>query len=218
MKLKSLRYIKDFLLPQQCAGCHTWDQGPLCSVCFQTLELAGERQMQETPSGLQVFGLLNYTGIVREIIHGAKYQGEIWRLQGLCDAIFECIPVTPNLTQSSVVVAVPGDPWRTWTRGYNPAQIIARSVAKWLNVTERSTLIRRRIGGVAQQTLSLSERTKRYDDDTFVPNGSPTGIATETSVIVVDDIVTTGATLRANVRALELMGIQAIPLGLCIGG
>lgn len=218
MKVEIIRHIKDFLLPQQCAGCHTWDEGPLCSDCFQTLELVDEHQLQETPSGLAVFGLLNFTGIVREILHAAKYQGEVWRLQGLCDAIFECIPVTPILTQASVVVAVPGDPWRTWTRGYNPPQIIARSVAKWLNISEISTLIRRRNGGVAQQTLSLSDRTKRYDDDTFVPNRSPVGIATESSVIVVDDIVTTGATIRANVRALERMGLHAIPVGLCIGG
>lgn len=101
-----------------------------------------------------------------------------------------------------VVVAVPVATPRLRQRGYNQAEVIARQVSKELRVPYRQALWRART--TQQVGKTRSERLAGVEG-VFGTRGNLRG----KSVLLVDDVVTTGATLNACATALRVAGAAA---------
>lgn len=90
-------------------------------------------------------------------------------------------------------------------RGFDQAEEVARVVARELRLPCRALL--RRVGSTAQTGRSRHDRLEHGPG--FVGRALPPG----TRVLVVDDVVTTGATLRAAATALEAVGAAPLVYG-----
>jgi predicted amidophosphoribosyltransferase len=99
------------------------------------------------------------------------------------------------------VTWAPTSPSRLARRGYDPAELLARGVARRLGLPCRR-LLRREPGSAPQ---SGKDRTARLTGPRFV--GRPTAPG---RVVVVDDVITTGATLRAAADALRQAGARSV--------
>jgi ComF family protein len=101
-----------------------------------------------------------------------------------------------------VIVPVPVSPWTYFKRGYNQSALLAEQVGKRLNVPVASRALTRR------QTPSQTRlaRKKRFENaaQSFVINAR--AALAGKRVLLVDDIVTTGATLGACARLLKSAG------------
>jgi len=109
-----------------------------------------------------------------------------------------------------VVVPVPTTPRRLRERGFNPARLLALSVAERLEIPLLDALERPREGR-RQVGLPASERAANVRD-AFVSAGALAGSLNHQHVLLVDDVLTTGATGAEAARAAQGCGARAVSL------
>jgi competence protein ComFC len=174
---------------------------PRCRLCGGSregvLEICGEcLQIGERP-WVHAVSAFPFRGAVREAVHRLKYQGSTAVVPVLASAMardWQCY----GHDRLDVVVPVPLHWARQWTRGYNQAELLARFVAGELGLPcER--LLRRRRRTAQQAMLEVAERRKNVRGVFAPARGSR---AAGHHVLLVDDVLTTGATLGEAARTL----------------
>jgi predicted amidophosphoribosyltransferase len=187
------------LLPVDCAACGARGPSP-CSGCLERLRPA---PTLATPPGLDRFSaLLAYEGVGRELVARLKYRNQRAALGGLGRAAAALIVVAPD-----VVTWAPTSAARRGHRGYDQAELLARVVGRALGRPVRRLLVR--LPGRPQTGRDAADRWSgpayRLASTPF--GGGRTRIAGRT-VLVVDDVVTTGATMAAAAAALRPTGAR----------
>ena len=184
----------------RCAGCRT--RGPvLCRTCRFALV---SRPMFPAPDGVVV--ATAYTGRVRAVLLGFKYDNRrpvSAHIAGiLSNRIEEVLATFAMDARLDTVTWAPTSPARRRRRGFDQAELVARGVAARLGLPCRQLLERR--GGTAAQTGRT--RHERLHAPQFVAHPR----AASRRVVVIDDVVTTGATLRAAASALRAAGATLV--------
>ena len=144
-----------------------------------------------------------YEAGLKEAVRRAKFSGQdaAWGWMGL--RLAGTVAAQPWSQGIRAVVAVPSS-WRTrWSRGFNPAELLARPVARRLGVPLRPWL--KKTGKSPPQVgLKRAERLANVAN-AFAARGRPEG-----PVLLVDDVMTTGATVDACARALRSAGAASV--------
>jgi ComF family protein len=142
----------------------------------------------------------------KKVCHALKYRGQL----GLARVL--AAPLAQGLIQAGWpidgVTAVPVHPWRRWQRGYNQAERLARAVAQQVALPYRSVLRRNRY--TRSQTRQQQDQRSRLLADTFAPTAQVTG-----NWLLVDDVITSGTTLRLARQALYRAGASQVKVA-CI--
>jgi ComF family protein len=209
--------LADLVFPCQCSSCDAWDQTWLCPSCESQLTILSPSARHDLRSYSGLGALTEYSGVVKDILHRAKYEDQPWRLVRFTSAIVKRVSDSNWLDGIDLIIPMPGDPWRTWKRGYNPARIIANEIATMANVPLSHPKAFTRRGSKPQQSLSMDERSTRYADEVFTVNKMHLSIPTNRKCLLVDDIGTTGATLRAAAGALAASGFSVEAMVLSVG-
>ena len=155
----------------------------------------------------KVFRLGPYDGALREIILRMKhFTGE-----SLADAMGEAwsLEIMSRIAQArvSVVVPVPLHWYRRWRRGYNQSESLARPLAAKLCLPFRTNVLRR-IRNTPSQTQRGGSARRDNVRGAFVARRDP-GIRGKT-VLLVDDVLTTGSTASEAAKALQQAGAERV--------
>ncbi|MDQ3645508.1 MAG: phosphoribosyltransferase [Actinomycetota bacterium] len=187
--------LDELLGPLRCIGCRR-PGARLCSRC-----VAGHprRSRDEAISGVdRVLAPWAYEGPGRSLILALKLRSELCAASPLVEAIVTAARSEGVL--SSVVTWVPGRRPDIRRRGFDHAEVLARGVAGELGLpAERLVKRSRASGGRDQVGLGRAERLANL---AFAFRARPCG----SSVMLVDDLITTGATAAACAAALRLQG------------
>lgn len=182
------------LFPLQCPSCAAWCRG-VCPVCLPHF---APRSAGSVPEGLDdLWCRFAYDGAVRRLVLAAKATGS----HGWLDEMATLLPRPREVIDRNVVIVT----WATGStahhrqRGYDPAERLARPYARSLGL--RSTALLRRIGGPQEGRSAIDRHALRFT--------CPQPI-THPVVIVVDDVVTTGASLSAAASAVRGAGAHAV--------
>ena len=143
---------------------------------------------------------------VDDLVHGLKYEG--WRqLADLMGGAIARLDAPVPGGGEAAVVPVPTTPGRLRTRGYNQAELLARRVAELKGWPVVPALARRE-GAGSQTTLTRDER-RRNVRGAFHPARDSIHVRGR-GVLLVDDVLTTGATVSAAADALCEAGATEI--------
>lgn len=139
-----------------------------------------------------------YDGAVKELVLGLKFGRDLAAARAAASLLAPLLAET----QFDAVTSVPSAPGRYRRRGYNPSALIARQLAAQLALPYRELLGRlhhaEQIGARRQERFAQVEGA-------FYARGTAAG-----RVLVVDDVLTTGATLGACARALRTAGAREV--------
>jgi ComF family protein len=204
--------LADFLVglavPRLCWSCSGLARRgePLCGGCR-----AGLRRLAAEPvlaSGLGVWAPVAYSGPARDLVRALKFRGAV----GLADAMAAQIVANgpPGMVEGRTVVPVPLHPRRLRSRGYNQAAAIAEAVGRRAHLPVRDCLVR--------SVLSVTQIGRNRVERTAGPAGTigirasaeAPALADGGRVVLVDDVVTTGATLGACRDALAAHGARDV--------
>lgn len=155
---------------------------------------------------LQLEWCAPFTGVTRHALHALKYAGE----QRLAGPVGRAVAARWRVASAGgdLLVPVPVHAARRRERGYDQAELIAAVASEALGVPWRPALIRSR-ATAAQYRLDRRHRASNVHD-AFELRAGATPVVAGRWVVLVDDIVTTGATLVACADALLAAGAVAV--------
>jgi ComF family protein len=222
--------LADLALPPQCLACdrHVARLGGLCPVCwggFRLIErpyceqlgipfaydlgagaLSAEAIADPPPFG-RCRAVAHFDEVARTLVHGLKYRDHVelahwmggWMTRAGADVIAD----------ADIIAPVPLHRYRLWMRRFNQSAALAQAVAQQAGKSVAPALLKR-VRATAQQVgLSATERDKNVRGAFRVMPEERPEIAGR-RVLLVDDVYTTGATVKAATRALIRGGAGAV--------
>lgn len=197
----ALRGALALVSPVDCAGCGAQNL-ELCPRCRERLRAAP--LVAALPDGTPLVSALEYSGVVRDVVLEFKQTGR-WRLgRELGPALVAALAVVHGLEGSATglsVVAVPSSAAGLRRRGYDPVHVLLSAAC----VAPVKPGLRIRGSSGSQKARSKSERAASR-----VGSMRCSSRVAGRSVVVVDDVATTGATLLEASRAAREAGATVI--------
>jgi len=215
--------ILDFIYPPVCLACGgdlQENDRLVCESCWQSIKTVHPEDdlYQQFLAKLTGDGLISRLfspfyfekeGKLQAIIHGLKYQGYTSLGVKAGRKIGELIRASDGLSKADVLVPVPLHPQKKRERGYNQSEFICRGIEEVTGISVRTDLLRRKKYTVSQTQLSFEER-KENVGDAFEINEKRRGDISGKSIILVDDVITTGSTINACAGALDDAGAKRV--------
>jgi ComF family protein len=199
-KLRAVPSIASLLAPPLCWGCRRpAERGrPLCRACARGLRRL-EGELVEV-AGVRCFAPVAYEGPARQLVRALKFGAALAVARAMAAAIVAGAPAG-LFGGVARLVPVPQAPARARTRGFNQAAVIAAALAERTGRAVVPCLAR--AGPPASQVGR--GRTERAGALAGAMQASPEAAGLGRALLV-DDVVTTGATLAAGARALARAG------------
>ncbi|WP_166356223.1 ComF family protein [Phytoactinopolyspora limicola] len=205
----------DLAFGRTCAGCGTAPGATLCDICRADL-LGPASPPREVPgtTGLRVVAAAAYAGAAGTIVVQHKERGRLGLSRPLGEALAVAVTALaagdscPNHKHQAVVmVPVPSRPSSTRARGHDPVLRMTRRAASVLRRSgAEATVVTglRHVRGVADQAGLGRVRRETNLHGAMAVRGLARRLLAGHCVVLVDDVMTTGATLREAARALAV--------------
>lgn len=221
--LQIFRRIESFFFPPLCILCDAprlSDNRWFCHSCSEAInELITNRQAcsrcgQNRALRLcsceytwdypfeKIIAFVDYTDIIQDIMRHIKYHGKCslaYDLGLLCSSLTE----TDFMAAFDMIIPIPLHKKRALQRGYNQAEYFARGLTAGtaIHPEVQTTLLLRKRNTISQTTLDKSQRKDNLKN-AFILSGNAKQILHDKSVLLVDDVITTGATTATATEVL----------------
>jgi competence protein ComFC len=179
------------ILPARCYRCRQiTEESSVCQKCRRQTKFA------------HVWVRSEYEGLAKDLIYRLKFERCSAAAVPIAELLAEALPWLPPDT---VVTHIPTATSRHRQRGYDQAELLASQLAKKHDLRHAALLARigqtRQVGAKREQRLLQLEQAFRIQSRHLVKN---------TSVLLIDDITTTGATIEAAASVLKNAGAKTI--------
>lgn len=211
----------DWIYPPVCVGCGEagyrlcpdcqskieYIEGNLCKICGLPLARGRDlcRDCEVSPPPYDALRTLaKYEGVIRDCVHALKYKSN----QSLGDHFSKGLAdlVRMQVWSLDMVIPVPLSPFRIKTRGYNQSALLARPLAMRLSLQYKPFGLRRIRNTQSQVELTAEERSLNvrgaFQAVPEIVNGK--------RILLVDDVTTTGATIKECAKALRMAGAYEV--------
>lgn len=190
----------------------TVPQSGCCKVCAKAVaENEGEYLCEECgehpPAYDRAACALRFEGRAREIILDFKFNRHLWLTDDFVDWLEAAVRARFVVSAIDVVVPMPATLFNRWDRGYNQTELLARKLAARIDRRLETGALARRGRPKRQSTLSEAERRENVKGTFAVRH--PEWVRGRT-VLLVDDILTTGSTMSAAAAALKAAGASRV--------
>lgn len=198
--MELLRAVATGFVPPLCAACGRLcrDDATLCTRCSRRLASLDPLEGGGAPGLDRAWSAAPHEGVARDLVAALKFR----RLLPVAALMAERIAwLAPGVLLSGTIVPVPTARFRSLARGFDPAAEIARALAAKTELPIDACLVRK--GGGRQVGRRRSERIAH-------PPQIETRSKVPRSVLLIDDVLTTGATLSSCAQALRRSGAVRI--------
>jgi ComF family protein len=221
------RKILDFALPPRCPGCGSVvaEVHDFCAECWTTLEFLGSSGcvtcglpleatdaeecaacLSKTPKIARTRSAVAYGEVPRQLAIRIKYGRKVALARTMARFM---APLIDRGGDDRLFVPVPLHRWRLWNRGFNQSALIAKELSRRLGIAADPAALVRWRTTPPLKGMSLSQRQRTVRGAFKVAR--PDAVSGKT-VILVDDVLTTGSTAEACARALRKAGATRIEL------
>ena len=215
-----IRNILDIVIPPVCSGCRTkpgefcaactervaWVRHPICTFCGNRVRSPQIKacfacQQQTWRQQLcKVRCAVWFDGPVRRAVHALKYEGRFGVAKPLAKLMMQAAPNWRP--KADLIVPVPLHAQRHAKRTYNQSELVAKQLSAEYGIPVAATSLLRRRNTTPQVTLKSDERVHNMKNAFHAVESIIKG----RRVLLIDDVVTTGATIYASAEALQQAG------------
>jgi ComF family protein len=222
-----LRAALDLVLPPRCPGCGEIVDGDdrFCAGCFAQLQFLGPPQcaccgdplphdagadarcgacLAEPPAFARARAALAYGGPARQVVLALKHGRRLHLARLMARQMLRAAGPLPD---DAVIVPVPSHRWRLWRRGFNQAALIARQIARQAGRPLLVDALDRVKPTPVTKGLTRRQRQKNVAGAFQVRRAEA---VKGKSVVLVDDVMTTGATVAACAARLGRAGARQV--------
>jgi len=203
-----LTHIFDLFFPEECINCHKLleikgkylclfclSEMPLTNFSFEsdnTLEISFKGRVPiEAATALLYF---EKKGMVQKLIHHLKFRNQTKIGQFLGHWLVKNMLMSQRFKDIDYVVPVPLHPIREKERGYNQVALFAQTIAKHMNATYIGDLLIKKHNRTTQIFKNRADRIIE-DKSSFILNN--TYSVAHKNILIVDDLITSGATIES---------------------
>jgi ComF family protein len=210
----------DLIFPKRCVGCGKLGKyfchqcssiiriiepnECICPMCGRPAMAGVTHPRCQTQYGLDgLISFFHYDGVVKNAIKAIKYRF-------VSNLASEFVALIHDATFSqTAIIPIPLHPARLRFRGFNQAEILGAQLAERLNIPLRSDILRRtKETGSQVEMISREDRLKNMKHVFSVQNSASFSI--HDSILLFDDVFTTGATMREAANVLKRAGARFV--------
>jgi len=150
-----------------------------------------------------------YTGVVKELIHLFKYRKRQYLGHFLGGSLLDCVRERGDLSGYDAIVPVPLHWRRQWSRGFNQATDLGKALSNGFGIPIMKRNLRRVLNTRPQVRIEPKEREDNIKNAFRVRR--PGKVAGK-KLVLLDDVITTGATLNECARVLKMAGALKVTI------
>ena len=210
----TLHNIESFVFPSYCHNCHKPVSNKEILICTNCLNLLVQTELDnwklQVTTGDYLDAVLSafwFDNILQECIHNVKYNNYKLLLNNLSTHAAVACNSTLIRTGYDCIVPIPLHKVKYRDRGFNQSDIIAHSVSRIIGVPVKTDLVKRSGWTQTQTKLSTQKRRQNMKRAFTVAGNSELN-----SVLLVDDVITTGATGNACAQVLKESGCRKVDI------
>lgn len=217
----------DYALPPRCAGCGDVieDAGAFCPPCWNSMEWLGSagcqrcglpllateadscgRCLADPPRLDRIRAAVSYDELPRSIALKLKYGRKVGLARTMARYM---VPLKGEWDDDALLVPVPLHRWRLWSRGFNQSALVARELGRAWRLPAEPGVLQRVKMTRPLKGLSLSQRRRTVAGAFRATNSNRLAGRT---VVLIDDVLTTGSTAEACAKALHQAGATRVEL------
>lgn len=221
------RQLLDFALPPRCAGCGDVSQeaGAFCPACWARLEWLGNggcqrcglplagteaevcaRCLADPPKLDRIRAAVAYDDIPRSVALRLKYGRKVALAKTMARYM---APLGSERHRDAMLVPVPLHRWRLWNRGFNQSALVAHELGRHWGFDVESRALRRVKPTRPLKGMNHAQRRKAVAG-AFIASSHLR--LKGKSVILIDDVLTSGSTAEACAKALRRAGAERVEL------
>lgn len=210
----------DFFLPKTCAACEKklfQNENIICPLCLSSLTYASEERLEMEYAGkffekkiiensFSTF-VFEKEKALQKIIHELKYKQRFQIGVFLGEVIGEKVKEKIDEWIIDLIIPVPLHPAKKAERGYNQSDYIAKGLSNKLNISYSTKIIKRKKYTTSQTKLHSDKREENVKDAFLIKKKD---LIKNKNILLVDDVITTGATINSCGKVLKENGAKQI--------
>lgn len=205
-------FLLDILFPKICLNCRRYlieEEDIICGVCLKSIEI--NKIVFRSNQNYLLLAAASYENeALRSLIHYFKYNHFLAIERQLTNILLGYLKTVKMPFKDAVIVPIPLHEKRFRERGFNQSQILANVAAKYYKLPLEDKIIRRIKNTKPQTELKNYEERKENLKNSFeFLDGGKQKIKNK-SVLIVDDVYTSGATLNEAAKVLRRGGAKEI--------
>ncbi len=195
--------IINFLCPRHCICCsEIIENGNFCESCYNQFAIT---DITPTVMGnMSVYSCFTYTGGLKRAVNRFKFNGYTRYTKAFAHELHKTL-LSSGVVDYQAVIYVPMPEQRKLNRGYNQAELLAQQLAQTIGIPCIDAGLRKE-NTISNHDMNVSLRIK-YGDEGYTIKKSDN---LPQNVILVDDIYSTGTTLKACQSMLNEAGVKKI--------
>ena len=197
-----IKHAINFIYPNVCGICDKVCEDDLCSKCEIKLRNISKNKIEkyEDKNFKKHIYLFKYEGIIKEMLIKFKFNEKPYIYKAFVNFLIKNKKICSFLKSYDIIIPVPIHYNRKVTRGYNQSALMARDIAKILNINYIENVLYKRIDNKPQSTKNKEARKENVIGVYYIKNEYK---IYNKKVLLLDDIYTTGSTVNECAKVLK---------------
>lgn len=200
------KFLKDkiinIIFPQVCGICGRINKNSLCPKCEFMLKKYKDFKIEKILDRdfENLIYLFHYEGIIRQLILKYKFKEKAYLYKTFVNFLLKDEKIFQKFQTYDKIISVPISKKRNKQRGYNQSELIAKEIAKKINISYENNILYKVKDVVEQSKLSKEERIENIKSVYDIRNKEN---LENRKILLLDDIYTTGSTVQECCKILK---------------